>query len=132
MILLARLVPLVAAIAVAADTPAAPALLADDDIRAAFVGKAACPPQPWGVGLGPHEFAADGSYRRARDIASAFGRYTIADGRICVTLMDSERPDFCLAVLRDSGRYLFRLDDEPPAASTDAPEPVEPCPLPPY
>jgi hypothetical protein len=126
----ARLVPLLAAAVVAADTPATPRRLADDDIRAAFVGKAACPPQPWPVGVGPHEFSADGRYRRARDIAAAHGRYTIADGRICVTLAESEKPDFCLAVFASGPRFLFRLDDAPPAESPFPATVVEPCALP--
>jgi hypothetical protein len=129
-IVLARLVPLLAAAAMAADTPAVPRVVADDDIRATFVGKAACPPQPWPVGVGPHEFLADGRYRRALDVASAHGRYTVTDGRICVTLAESERPDFCLAVFASGGHFLFRLDDAPPATSPHAATPVEPCPLP--
>lgn len=130
MILVARLLPLIVAAAMAADTPAEPRPVGDDDIRAAFAGKAACEPQPFGVGLGPHEFHADGIYRRARDLASAHGRYAVTDSRICVTLMDSEQPDFCFAVLVSDGHYLFRLDDQPPAKSKHAPVPVEPCPLP--
>jgi hypothetical protein len=115
---------------VSADTPGEPRPAADSDIRAAFVGKAACEPKPWAVGLGPHEFHGDGTYRRPRDIATAHGRYVVADGRICITLAESERPDFCFAVLVAGGRYLFRLDDAPPAMSTHAPVPVEACPLP--
>lgn len=130
MIVLTRLLPIVAAAVVSADTPAGLRPATDDDIRAAFVGRAACEPQPWGVGLGPHEFHADGAYRRARDVANAHGRYTVADGRICITLTESEQPDFCFAVLVSGGRYLFRLDDAPPAASAHAPVPVEACPLP--
>ena len=130
MIVLSRVLPLLAAAAVAADTPASPRPVGDDDIRAVFAGRAACPPQPWPVGVGPHEFLSDGTYRRRRDLASAHGRYAIADGRICVTLADSPRADFCLAVLGAGDRYLFRLDDDPPAASTHAPVAVEPCPLP--
>jgi hypothetical protein len=129
-ILVVRLLPLVVAAAIAADTPAGLRPAGDDDIRAAFAGKAACEPQPSGIGLGPHEFHADGVYRRARDLASAHGRYAVADSRICVTLMESEQPDFCFAVLVSGGRYLFRLDDQPPAQSNHAPVPVEPCPLP--
>lgn len=130
MIALARLAPLLAATVMAADTPAMPRELSDDDIRATFVGKAACPPRPWPVGVGPHEFFADGRYRRARDVASAHGRYTVADGRICVILAESERPDFCLAVLASAGRFLFRLDDTPPDISPHGATPVEPCALP--
>jgi hypothetical protein len=130
MMLLARLLPIAVAAAVAADTPAGPQPASDDDIRAVFVGHAACEPQPWGVGLGPHQFAADGTYRRTRDVANAHGRYTVKDGRICVTLGESEQPDFCLAVLVSGGRYLFRLDDGPPATSRHAPVPVEVCPIP--
>jgi hypothetical protein len=130
-LIILRLLPLVAvAFAGATDTPATPRPLVDDDIRATFVGRAACPPQPWPVGVGPHEFLADGRYRRARDVASAHGRYTIADGRICVTLAESERPDFCLAVFASGGRFLFRLDDTPPAVSPYGATPVEPCALP--
>jgi hypothetical protein len=129
-IALARLLPMVAAAAVAADTPAGPQPMIDADIRAVFAGKAACEPQPWGVGVGPHEFHADGAYRRARDVADAHGRYTIKDGRICITLADSQQPDFCLAVLASGGRYLFRLDDAPPATSQHGPVAVEACPLP--
>ena len=102
----------------------------DDDIRAAFVGKAACTPEPAPVGVGPHEFRADGAYVRTRDLADARGRYTVADGRICVTLIDSPHSDFCLAVLTSGVGYAFRLDDAPPAASRHAPVPVAPCPLP--
>jgi hypothetical protein len=137
-IILARLAPLAVAAMMAADTPPSPPAgstptpaavqpASDDDIRATFVGKAACPPQPWPVGVGPHEFRADGTYARSRDLATAHGRYTIADGRICITLADSSKPDFCLAVLKDGPGYTFRLDDAPPRASTHSPVPVEPC-----
>jgi hypothetical protein len=141
-IVLARLVPIIATFALAADAPpdgeraaspppsASLSLAGDDDIRAAFLGKAACSPQPWPVGVGPHEFRADGAYVRQRDIASAHGRYTVGEGRICVTLAGSDRPDFCLAVLKNTGGYLFRLDDQPPATSAHAPVAVTPCPLP--
>jgi len=122
------------ALILSADAPAPHMLaagpLSDETIRATFVGKAACPPQPWPVGVGPHEFLADGRYRRARDLAPSYGRYTVADGRICVTLAESERPDFCLAVFASGGRFLFRLDDAPPATSPHGATPVEPCPLP--
>ncbi len=122
--------PAVTAPPAATVSPAAPASAGDDDIRAAFVGKAACPPEPWPVGLGPFEFRIGGEYFRAQDIASAHGRYTIANGKICVTLVGSDQPNFCLAVLKDGERYLFRLDEAPTVASRRDPMPVTPCDLP--
>lgn len=139
MLLVGRLLPLLAvAFAAVADVPPAPdapavpapVLVGDDDIRAAFAGKAACPPEPWPVGFGPFEFRADGAYFRAQDIASAHGRYVIAGGKICVTLAGSEQPNFCLAVLKDPGGYFFRLDDPANAASRHPPVRVTPCQLP--
>jgi hypothetical protein len=85
----------------------------DDEIRAAFVGKAACPPKPWPVGFGPYEFHADGEFVRAQDLASLYGRYTISGGRICVTSAGNSPPDLCLAVLKEGDQYFFR-DDTPP------------------
>jgi hypothetical protein len=111
-------------------SPAAPLPASDDEIRAAFAGKAACPPEPWPVGTGPFEFRADGEYFRAQDLASAHGRYTIANGKICVTLTGTEQPGFCLAVLKDRERYVFRFDETPAAASRHDPMPVTPCELP--
>ena len=149
MLMLARLLPAVAiALAAAADAPApvpdagtpaptaqssppAPAVaVKDEDIRAAFAGKAACPPQPWAVSTGPWEFRTNGEYFRAQDLASAHGRYVIQDGKICVTLAGSDKADFCLAVLKREDEYLFRLDDSAAAASRRPPVPVTPCPLP--
>jgi hypothetical protein len=111
-------------------SPAVPSPAGDDDIRAAFAGKAACPPQPWAVGVGPFEFRPDGAYFRAQDLASAHGRYAIAGGKICVTLTGSDKPDFCLAVLKDAGGYAFRLDESAALASGHTPVRVVPCDLP--
>ncbi len=83
-----------------------------------FVGKAACPPEPWPVGFGPYEFRADGAFFRKQDLASLFGRYAIADGRICVTLSGPAPPNFCLQVLKDKAQYLFRYQG--PACSGPA------------
>lgn len=140
MLALARVVPLLAvALAAAADAPSPPDAppsppaavpASDEEIRAAFAGKAACPPEPWPVSFGPWEFHAEGDYKRAQDVASAFGRYTIADGKICVTLSGSDKADFCLAVLKRGDGYLFRLDDSAAVASRRDPVPVTPCPLP--
>lgn len=110
--------------------PAAPLIADDDDIRAAFAGKAACPPEPWPVGVGPFEFHPDGTFFRAQDIASAHGRYAIAGGKICVTLTGSDKPDFCLAVLRDAGGYSFRQDESAALASGHTAVRVIPCELP--
>src|SRR5689334_921022 len=56
----------------------------DDEIRAAFVGHEAHPPEPWPVSVGPYEFRADGTYFRQQDLASSYGHYAIKDGRICI------------------------------------------------
>ncbi len=140
MLVLARVVPLLAvALAAAADAPStsdtrpsAPAAVpaGDEEIRAVFTGKAACPPEPWPVGVGPWEFHAEGDYKRTQDVAPAFGRYAIAGGKICVTLARSDKVDFCLAVLKSDGGFLFRLDDSAAIASRRDPVPVTPCPLP--
>jgi hypothetical protein len=111
--------------------PPAPASPVDDaDIRATFTGKAACPPEPWPISVGPWEFHAGGNYVRVQDLASAFGRYAIADGKICVTLAGSDKADFCLAVLKRGDGYLFRLDTAAGGGSRHDPVPVTPCPLP--
>jgi len=156
MLIVARLVPLVAVVlAAAADAPSpdappgapapgtqapsaqAPAApvpmpmpVGDEDIRSIFAGKAACPPEPWPVSTGPWEFHDDGNYFRAQDLAAAHGRYAIQNGKICVTLMGSDKADFCLAVLKRGDTYLFRLDDSASAASRREPVAVTPCPLP--
>jgi hypothetical protein len=121
-------------IAAAATLLAAPASaqspVADDEIRAAFVGKAACPPQPWGVGFGPFEFRPDGVFVQVQDIASRYGRYAIADGRICTTFSGPSPSDFCVEVLKDGAQYFFR-EVSPPVRDTPRPPiPVTPCPLP--
>jgi hypothetical protein len=142
MILLARLVPLLAAAVLAADTPADPApgastssagtaaLATDDDIRATFVGRAACPPEPWPVSFGPFEFRPDGSYFRAQDIVSAHGRYVVSGGKICVTIETLSLADFCLAVIKSGGTYAFRIESSAAGAPVLGPLPVTPCPLP--
>jgi hypothetical protein len=104
--------------------------IGDEEIRSAFVGKAACPPQPWPVGFGPFEFRADGAFVRIQDTGSLYGRYTIADGRICVTLSDSSAPSFCLDVLKDGTQYFLRDLSPPLPATPPGPFPVTPCPLP--
>jgi len=102
----------------------------DEEIRSIFASKAACPPEPWPVGTGPWEFRDGGDYFRAQDLASAHGRYAIQNGKICVTLVGSDKADFCLAVLKRGDAYLFRLDDSAVAASRREPVAVSPCPLP--
>ncbi len=122
------------------DTPASPAPPAppavttpadDQDIRARFAGKAACPPGEPPVGVGPWEFHEGGDYVRQQDLTTAHGRYAVVNGKICVTLAHSDKVDFCLAVLKRGDRYLFRLDDSQTLASQRDPVPVAPCPLPP-
>ncbi len=113
---------------------AAPALaqspVPDGEIRDVFFGKAACPPEPWPVGFGPYEFRADGVFFRKQDLASLFGRYAIADGRICVTFSGPAPPNFCLQVLKDKAQYLFRYEGAPVPDPLPQPHPVTPCPLP--
>jgi hypothetical protein len=140
MLTVVRLLPLVAiAFAAAADAPpptgqsgvnASTGMVSDEEIRNAFSGKAACSPGELPVGVGPHEFRPNGDYVRRRDLASAHGRYEISNGRICVTLMESKAPDFCLAVLRRNDAWLFRLDQPDGGASRHEPTVVTPCPLP--
>jgi hypothetical protein len=102
----------------------------DSEIRATFVGKAACPPKPWPVSFGPFEFRADGVFVRVQDIASLYGRYAIADGRICASFSGPSPPNFCFEVLKDGAQYLFR-DVSPPVPDTPRPPiPVTPCALP--
>ena len=102
----------------------------DDEIRAAFVGNAACPAKPWPVSFGPFEFRADGVFVRRQDIASLYGRYAIADGRICVTFTGPAPPDFCLEVLKDGAQHFFR-DNSRKLPDTPGPLfPVTPCRLP--
>jgi hypothetical protein len=91
----------------------------DKDIRAAFVGHEAHPPQPWPVSFGPYEFRSDGTYFRQQDLASAMGRYVIADGRICIRPAEGAFADECYKVLRDGSQYF--LQD---AAGRGAPFPV--------
>ena len=153
MLTLARLIPLLGVtLAAAAEVPAPPPLQAaptsvptpsappaptppptplnNEDIQAVFAGKAACPPGEAPVGVGPWEFHADGDYMRQQDLASAHGRYAVANGKICVTLVDSDKVDFCLAVLKRGDGYLFRLDESESVASRRDPVAVTPCPLP--
>jgi hypothetical protein len=140
MLMLARLIPLIAVVvAAAADSPslsgappgnAATVPVSEEEIRTAFVGKAACPPEPSAVNVGPWEFHSDGGYVRRQDVASAFGHYAISDGKICVTLAGSDKVDFCLAVLKKGDAYLFRLDQSPADRSRHDPVPVTPCTLP--
>src|SRR5437762_4907816 len=92
--------------------------VADNEIRDVFVGKAACPPEPWPVGFGPYEFRADGVFIRKQDLASLFGRYAIADGRICATFSGPAPPNLRLQVLHDKAHYLFRY------AGAPAPDPL--------
>jgi hypothetical protein len=91
----------------------------DRDIRTAFVGHEAHPPQPWPVSFGPYEFRSDGTYFRQQDLASAMGRYVIADGRICIRPAEGAFADECYKVLRDGSQYF--LQD---AAGRGAPFPV--------
>jgi hypothetical protein len=117
-----------------------PAPVQDDEIRATFVGKAACPEKPWPVSFGPYEFRPDGAFFRAQDLAPWSGRYTVAGGQICITPA-SARPDagsenVCFEVLKDETQYFLRPKVGP--ASSAAPTanaspvqfPVTPCPLP--
>jgi len=94
------------------------------------VGKAACPPKPWPVGFGPFEFRDDGAFVRIQDIASLYGRYGIADGRICVTFSGPLPPNFCFDVLKEGTQYFFGYNSPPPPATPSSPFPVEPCPSP--
>jgi hypothetical protein len=109
---------------------AAQASVGDSEIRATFVGKAACPPEPWPVGFGPYEFRSDGVFVRMQDLASLFGRYAISDGRICVTFSGPSPPDFCLEVLKDKTQYFFRYQGSPAPSPSSAPYPVTACSLP--
>jgi hypothetical protein len=122
---------LIAAAATLLATPAsAQSPVADNEIRATFVGKAACPPKPWPVSFGPFEFRADGVFVRIQDIASLYGRYAIADGRICATFSGPSPPNVCFEVLKEGTQYFFR-DVSPPAPDTPRPPiPVAPCDLP--
>jgi hypothetical protein len=120
--LVAALIAAMEGSAAMAQTP-----VSDDDIRAAFVGHEAHPPLPWPVSFGPYEFHSDGSYFRQQDLASAAGRYLIANGRICIGLGDtdpkaepdpkadpSKKPDpnkQCYKVLRDGSQYFLQYDD---------------------
>jgi hypothetical protein len=102
-----------------------------DEIRSTFVGKAACPPKPWGVSFGPYEFRADGHFFRQQDRASLTGYYSIADGKICIRFTDTVPVKFCLHVLKQDNQYFFRSDD-PPLPEPPAQRPVflvTPCPL---
>ena len=85
--------------------------VSDDDIRAAFVGHEAHPPLPWPVSFGPYEFHSDGSYFRQQDLASAAGRYVIANGRICIGPGESDPKNECYKVLRDGSQYFLQYDD---------------------
>jgi hypothetical protein len=100
----------------------------DDEIRAMFAGKAACPPLPWPVSFGPHEFRADGTYYRMQDLASAYGRYTIAKGKICISFSGPNPPDFCLIVTKNDGHYFFQYDS-PRFPANQQPYFHTPCPL---
>ena len=104
--------------------------VAESEIRATFVGKAACPPEPWPVGFGPYEFRADGVFVRVQDIASLWGRYVVSHGRICVTFSGPSPPDFCLAVLKDKLQYFFRREGSGMPRTSSLPYPVTPCLLP--
>ena len=124
--------PVFAAAAVMASVVASSAQspVDDQDIRTAFVGRAACPPKPWPVSFGPYEFRPDGTYFRMQDIASLHGRYTVAGGRICVSFTGPSPPDFCLEVLKTDAQYFFRYHGSPAPASPLPAYPVTPCPLP--
>jgi hypothetical protein len=121
---------LIAAATLLAAPAAAQSPITDDEIRAAFVGKAACPPKPWPVSFGPFELRADGVFVRVQDIASLYGRYTIADGRICATFSGPSPPNLCFEVLKDGGQYLFRDVSAPVPDTPRPPIPVTPCALP--
>jgi len=130
----------------------APTPVQDDEIRATFVGKAACPPKPWPVSFGPYEFRADGVFFRAQDLAPWSGRYTIAKGQICITPAGAQanagNENLCFEVLKDETQYFLRAKAPAPASTPAAPDaspapnvspapaaasvqfPVTPCPLP--
>jgi hypothetical protein len=91
----------------------------DKDIRTAFVGHEAHPPPPWPVSFGPYEFRADGTYFRQQDLASAMGRYVIANGRICIGAEEGAPANECYKVLRDGSQYFLQN-----AAGRGAPFPV--------
>ncbi len=95
--------------AVRAETP-----VADAEIRAHFVGRAAVPAAPLPVGFGAYEFRADGSFHRQQDIASLFGRYVVADGKICIepAAGDPHGERFCLVVLREGDQYFLRVEPD--------------------
>jgi hypothetical protein len=82
------------------------------------------------VSFGPYEFKADGTYHRQQDIASAIGRYTIANGRICMTFEGPWPSNFCLEVLKTGDHYVFRHHSSATGATALPDQPVTPCPLP--
>jgi hypothetical protein len=85
-----------------------PAPVSDDEIRAAFVGHEAHPPQPWPVSFGPYEFRADGSYFRQQDLASSYGHYAIKDGLICISDAPDGPANQCYKVLRNGTQYYLQ------------------------
>jgi hypothetical protein len=92
-----------------------PAPVSDDEIRAAFVGHEAHPPQPWPVSFGPYEFRADGTYFRQQDIASFYGRYVINDGQICISDAQGGPAPQCYKVLRNGSQYYLQYTGAPGA-----------------
>jgi hypothetical protein len=124
------LMPILKRFGVELPAGAAATPVGDDEIRAVFVGKAACPPKPWPVGFGPYEFHADGEFVREQDFAPLLGRYTVSKGRICVSFAGGSPPDLCFAVVKEGSEYFFRDDTPPLPATPRLPFPVTPCPLP--
>jgi len=116
------------------DAASAPSQVQDDEIRATFVGKAACPPKPWPVSFGPYEFRADGVFFRAQDVAPWSGRYTIAGGQICIGpasgRADAGTESLCFDVLKDETQYFLRAKAAPAPDASSVVFPVTPCPLP--
>jgi hypothetical protein len=90
--------------------PAAEVVVDDNEIRAAFVGREALPPQPWPVNFGPYEFHSDGTFFRQQDLASASGHYVIANGRICIERSERAPATECYRVFREGAQYFLQHD----------------------